>query len=390
MNARELLQAVAVRLTVRFPFWTEVFYSLTPHIANEEEVAAGLLTQATDGRNLWINQQHFDKLTLDEKTAEIVHELCHKIFLHTTRRGTRDHKMWNYACDYAINIMMQKNGFRIPDDWLLDAKYDGWSAEKIYDDLKQNAKQQQQGGGGQLNPDGVPGKTMAKGRMDLKDPQLGSAEETERYEEGVKQLVERAAAMAKSMGSMPAGIEAGIASAYAPTKEPWYNHLHRYMQSLSVGQYNWAKQNRRALLTHGVFAPLHYSESLGTIKVFVDTSGSCYDAAQQAHFATHLNAILAEAKPQRVLLYYFDARVYPGEEVEPGTMEIDLKPKGGGGTDFCPIFQQTEDDGIVPDVCIILTDMMGTFPPQEPEYPVVWADVYGQAEAPFGETIHVE
>lgn len=386
MKRTEILQAVAVKLVISYPFWTEVFYSMTPREATPDEVAQGIETQATDGRNLWINKAHFEKLTIDQKLAEIVHELCHKIFLHTTRRGSREPRMWNYACDYAINILMQKNGFTIPKDWLLEPKYEGWSAERIYDDLKQQAKDNLQGNNG----DGVPGKGMAAGRFDLKDPQLGSAEEVERYESGVKQLVERAAASARAMGMMPAGIEAGIAKAYAAAREPWYNHLHRFMQSLAVGQYNWARPNRRALISHGVFAPLHYSEALGTIKVFVDTSGSCYDAAQQAHFAMHLNAILSEAKPQKVLLYYFDAKVYPGEDVEPGTLEIDLKPKGGGGTDFRPIFAQTEDDGIVPDVCIILTDLMGAFPDSEPGYPVIWADVYGKAEAPFGETIHVE
>jgi predicted metal-dependent peptidase len=386
MQRTEILQAVSIRLTVRFPFWTEVLYSMTPHeLPSGNEL--GVETLATDGRNLYVCRDFFNKLSIDEKVGVVVHELCHKIFLHTTRRGSRDPKMWNYAADYAVNNLLKANNFVLPKGALIDPRFDNWTAERIYDELKNEAKQQQGGQG--LNGDGVPGPAMPSGGFDLMEPQMGAAE-TERYEEGVKQLVERAAATAKAMGLMPAGIEAGIAKAYAPTKEPWYNHLHRYMQSLAIGEYNWARPNRRALLTHGVFAPLHYSEALGTIKVFVDTSGSCYDAAQQAHFATHLNAILAEAKPQRVLLYYFDARVYPGEEVEPGTMEIDLKPKGGGGTDFRPIFEQTENDGIVPDVCIILTDMMGAFPEREPQYPVIWADVYGQYEAPFGETIHVE
>ena len=48
-----------------------------------------------------------------------------------------------------------------------------------------------------------------------------------------------------------------------------------------------------------------------------------------------------------------------------------------------------EEDGISPEVCIILTDLLGRFPTSEPGYPVVWADVLGLEEAPFGETIRV-
>jgi predicted metal-dependent peptidase len=377
----------AVRLTIRHPFWTEIYYSMT---VIESDGSDGVETQATDGRNLWINTEFFKSIPLDQQVSEIVHELCHKIFLHTTRRGQRDPKLWNIACDYVINAMMKNNGFVLGNDWLLDMKYDGWLAEAVYADLakKQDEQQQQQQPGQGKGRGQSQGPQLPKGRQDIREAQ-GTPEEQAKQEDEVKALVDRALANAKAMGNVPVGMESGTAQAFKSPSEPWYNHLHRYMQSLAVNEYNWARINRRALLTHGVFAPLHYSEALGDIALGIDTSGSCYMAAEQARFAEHLNAILAEAKPRRVHVYYFDTKVYPGEVIEAGEFDVQTKPKGGGGTSFVPLFEQLQEDGIEPELCIILTDLLGRFPKDEPTYPVVWANTLPYGVAPFGETIYL-
>jgi predicted metal-dependent peptidase len=383
MQATNLTAAAAVRLSIYYSFFDEVFYSMTVLEATPEQIAAGLETQATDGRSMWINRVFFLSIKLEQQVAEIVHELLHKILLHPTRRGRRDPQLWNVACDYAVNAIMYLNGFKIPSDWLLDMQYSGMLAETIYEKLLADQKK---------NPQ-QPLPQLAPGRYDVKEPQQDgkplSPEQVEQFEEQIKTLVERAAANAQAMGSMPKGILQGLTKAYRATAEPWYNHLHRYMQSISTASYNWARFNRRVLLTHGVFAPSQMAEALGEVALFIDTSGSCFAKAQQAQFATHLNAILAEAKPRCVHVYYFDARVYPGEVIEAGELDIVTRPQGGGGTRFEPLFAQLEDEGITPEVAIVLTDLEGSFPDEEPAYPVVWANVLAWGEAPFGETIHL-
>jgi predicted metal-dependent peptidase len=359
-----------------------VFYSKTTHALDDAKAAEmGIKTQATDGRSLWINSKFFKGIPLDQQVAELVHELGHKIFLHPSRRGNREPRLWNIACDYVINAMMKKNGFPIEayGDWLLDMQYEGWLAERVYADLLK--KQKESGGKGK-------GPQLAPGRDDLKD-MPGTPEEVERHESEVKALVDRAIASAKAMGKLPLGIEAGTIQAFKPAREPWFNHLHRFMQTLCTSNYNWARLNRRTLKTHGIFSPLHLSEALGDIAVFTDTSGSCYAAAQQANFTSHMNAILAEAKPRKVYHYDFDTVVYPAAEIEAGEFEITRNPRGGGGTSFVDIFEQLERDGIAPDVCIILTDLCGTFPSVGPEYPVLWACIDEGMTAPFGEVIYV-
>lgn len=359
------LSPAAVRLTLRYPFWSEIFYSMT--VVED----ATIETAATDGRKLWVSPKFWATLTIDEQVAVVAHELGHKIFLHCTRQGSRDGEMWNWACDYAINGLLKDNGFVLPEPHLYEKKYHGQAAEAIYADLMKEQKN------GASKPKG--------GMRDVVAADL-TPEEAEKVETEVKALVERAIANAKARGTVPVGMEAGVVDVYKASVEPWFNRLHRYMQSLSSSEYNWARLNRRTLRSHGFFSPLHLSEALGDVALFIDTSGSCFDAAEQANFAGHLNAILAEARPKHVHLYYFDARVYPGQSIEAGELDVSTRPVGGGGTAFEPIFAQLEDDGIEPEVCIILTDLYGSFPHSEPSYPVVWACTSDQV-APFGETM---
>lgn len=385
--------ACGVRLAIRHPFWVEVFYSMTMKEAPQEWIddpMRPLKTQATDGRNIWFNVPYWNGLKLDDQVKEMVHELLHKILLHNSRRGVRDPYWWNIAADYAVNDIMVLNGFVLDTTpgtaatagqsvgWLHDVKYRGMTAEAIYSDLMK-----ERGKNPKFDP-GLPAHDVLGMPIDM------SPEEVEKFENEVQLMVERAIANAKAFGKVPAGVEMGVVEAFKPRNEAWYNTLHRFMQSLSNSEYNWARPNRRALITHGVFAPLHQSEALGTIRVFIDASGSCFSAAEQAGFKGHVNAILAEAKPRKVFVYYFDTKIYPGEVTEPGALEIDSKPRGGGGTSFVPIFEEDnmhEEDTESPAVCIVLTDLYGDFG-DEPDYPVMWAST-SEEVAPWGTTLYL-
>lgn len=377
-------QAAAVRLTMKFPFWCELFYSMDVIEVNRgDPLEQQVQTLATDGKNMWVNVEYFKAESLDAQVADLCHELGHKMFLHPSRVAFRDPQLWNIAADMAINSLLKDNGFNInpppAGDWCYDAKYHGWLAETIYADLVRRDKE-----------DDPQMPKLPQRRADLVKPQ-GTPEEVKQAEEDVKALVDRAIQNARARGDLPAGIEQGVVQAYREAKEPWYNHLHRYMQSLASSGYNWARLNRRTLKTHGYFSPAHQSESLGEVVLFIDGSGSCFSAAQQANFAEHVNAIMAEAKPSKVVVIYFDTQPYPPTEYEPGLMEIELRPRGGGGSDTSAMFDYATEQGYNPAVAIVLTDMLVRFPTEEPPYPVIWADVMGGGDvAPFGEYLLVE
>ena len=87
-------------------------------------------------------------------------------------------------------------------------------------------------------------------------------------------------------------------------------------------------------------------------------------------------------------LWYADHDCYGPYEIN--SIKNIPKPKGGGGTDFEPFFEdiKKQDNNNIDSVSIYLTDGYGYFPEYEPEIPVLWVVIPGGAENnyfPFGE-----
>ena len=93
-------------------------------------------TMATDGVNIYWNDEFVKTLTDEEIQAVLVHEASHVIWEHPLRKGNRDHVVWNYATDYVINgYLFFDLGMKLPKGGLIDSEYRGWSAEKVYKHL---------------------------------------------------------------------------------------------------------------------------------------------------------------------------------------------------------------------------------------------------------------
>lgn len=423
--ARDMCVATAaVRLMLHYPFWCELYYTM------KVVETYSIPTLATDGKRLWVNPTFFNELTLEYKIAALAHEVCHKMLHHCTRG--RHHKMpWsNIAMDIVVNTLLHDNGFKIHPKWVQpEPKYKGWTYEAVYHDITKDLQepppqpqggqgaspppeedddQQEQPGGGSGEEDedgdeegegdqagaggfcdepGVPEKY--KGAWKDVKPFTGSEQEVEAFEEKIEQQVQQAIATAKAMGNMPAGVEMAVEKVIKVAEEKWFDHLQRFFQSMRMAEYDWMKINRRMVMKHRVLAPTQYTERLGPCVIFNDASGSCYSTAVQSFFSTHMNAILAEARPSKLYVAHFDTIVHKCDEIDLGEYEVDSPPKGGGGTDFTDLFPYLEREGIYPDVVVILTDMYGTFPQEEPGFPVIWASTSKGVVAPIGETIYI-
>lgn len=132
-----------------------------------------------------------------------------------------------------------------------------------------------------------------------------------------------------------------------------------------------------------------------------DTSGSRDTKEARAEAAAELISIFREVRPQKIFVIYGDAKVQRVQCFEPDD-DIVLAPKGGGGTRFEPIFEYIEEGesvdtkgnaDLLPIDCPIaafigITDLEGSFPEQEPEYPVLWVAT-AKHTPPFGEVIYI-
>ena len=150
-------------------------------------------TMATEGKHIFYNREFVESLSLDDLKFVMMHEVYHCAFFHHTRRGYRDPKLWNIAGDYAINPILVNSGRKMLESGLYDKKYDGWSAEKIYDDILDNAEIVEMAG----NMEGDCGGTGIF--VDASETEAGRAESEADWNQRIVAAVESA----KMRGTVP-------------------------------------------------------------------------------------------------------------------------------------------------------------------------------------------
>jgi predicted metal-dependent peptidase len=157
------------------------------------------------------------------------------------------------------------------------------------------------------------------------------------------------------------------------------------MAATAPSDYRWTPPNRRYVAS-GLYLPSVERRGLGEIVIAVDTSGSI-GKLELEQFAGEVNAISEEAQPEAIHVVYCDAAVQSSQEFT-ASEPVRLEPKGGGGTDFRPVFNWVDKNAIATVCLIYLTDLCCESFPETPEYPVLWV-TESRRMAPFGETLRI-
>jgi predicted metal-dependent peptidase len=384
---------------------------------------------ATDGRRILYDPAFVNSLQPAELEAVLAHEVLHCALGHHCRRGQRDPRLWNEAADLAINPLLIANGFSLPAGALIDPVFDNLSAEEIYARLVQkndgssnsppaqspqpqgasggaaiphqgSPSQQplesgpgdqsmaQQDGSAETGSDGTaiprPGGFGEVVDATEEDGQPASEAEKSRQQHEWNIAADQAIRSAKACGHEPANIDRPLAES-RETKQDWRTILRDFIAARTPSDYRWSPPNRRYLAS-GLYLPSVERAGLGTVVIGVDTSGSIgEDELEQ--FAGEISAIANEAQPEAIHVVYCDAAVQSSQQFGP-LEPINLEPKGGGGTDFRPVFEWVDANQIVPVCLIYLTDLCCHSYPPIPEYPVLWV-TDSRREAPFGETVRI-
>ncbi|BFG80894.1 VWA-like domain-containing protein [Paraburkholderia terrae] len=389
----------------------------------------------TDGESLGYNPAYLGGLNDLETRGVLAHEVLHVANGHCWRQGDRDPKLWNDACDYAINPIVLEAGMLLPKGVLVDTRFKGKSAEEIYGILaqekRQKEKQQKQQGKGKQDggkpdaqsgqqsapqpkqQDGAPGGSSPPQSSNANGANTPSANpepaatpdaapscgEVRQYSGEDKALKEadwkvavlQAAKAAKMRGALPGALEAMATDAVEPVVD-WRPILHRFAQESSPTDYTFAMPNRR-YLHMGLYLPSLNEPAIGDAVFVRDSSGSVWDDTQ-AQFAAEIIAVNASVQPRRLIVMDCNTRVTQVQIFERGdAVEFDLLPvRGGGGTSFVEPFERLAKEGIRPAFLVYLTDMDGPFPDESPDYPVLWASttpLKRAKKAPFGEMVEV-
>ena len=389
ISAAERVSESIARLLLTDPFLSVLTFKLKVREVPEDHQVQ---TAATDGTRLFFNPKFVDTLTNPELIGLLAHEVFHCAFLHPYRIGGRDPEILNIAGDLIINQILHESGYTLPKGGLLDnsRRWSEMTLEEAYaiiwEEIKKNKSNIQQSGKSGLQSTGEFSSAGSLADSDPDGPEIeGEGQIPQNSETDWQMAREQAAMQAKRQGKLPAGLERLIGLARQP-KPDWREQLRRFIQSNIPQDYSWIKPNK-SFIAQDIYLPGVHRENCPKFTMTIDTSGSI-DQVLLDQFASEIQEIMNQMRPEKIEVIYCDADINNIEEFDCDD-DLELSPQGGGGTDFRPAFNYIDDCIDRPACVFYFTDLMGTFPEEEPEYPVLWVvpQPYADFDPPWGEKI---
>jgi predicted metal-dependent peptidase len=399
-----LIDKDRMRLIINQPFFATI---LLKHkiVANDN-----IPTATIDGVTLEYNPTWYNALNPRERETLLCHEVLHITNLHNLRRGTRGHKLFNVACDYAINQYLKEPPFMLPEGGLYDEKYDGQSSENIYAQLQKDMKEAEKpepndsdsddesDDSGSSDPASDPGDDDTSPLDELYDKCIGDVADhpnpnnldKSELEAESKIMIKQAMTVAKAQGKMPASIEAMFNEILKP-KVDWRSILARWIEGFCNGDYSWNVPNP-IHMRNRIVMPTLMSDAFANINIAIDTSGSMSDKVlQQAVSEVFAGLSVYTENNQEdasIKVIYCDAEINKVDTIEHEGQVT--KPCGRGGTLFTPVFDYIKSDP--PAGLIYITDGYGWDFPEPPSSEVIWIITECGAsnfKPPFGDVIHM-
>jgi predicted metal-dependent peptidase len=338
-------------------------------------------TAATNGRDVVYGRAFVEGLTDKEIRALVLHENLHKAFRHLTvwkELYKKNPQKANRACDYVINLMIYDSDtdgthVMLPDGGCLDEKYRGLNAKQVFDLLPDDEGGGGGGGGGFDEHDW-------EGAGEL------SQEEQTILQRDIDQALRQGAILA---GKMQGNIDRSITELLTP-KVDWREALRDFVTAFCQDKdlSTWRKPNRR-WVDQNVYLPSLIGESVGPLVLAIDTSGSIGGEILN-EFLSEVVSICNTVVPERIDLLYWDTHVAGHEKYEPDSFSSIMqstKPKGGGGTDVCSVFEYVKKKALKPEAVIVLSD--GYTPwPEAVGVPTLFA-INTDVVAPVGKTVRI-
>jgi len=425
-------------MTWEAPCFTHVFYEMMGGHGKQQAVfTKSVPVAATDGAAMLLNPDtYFDtkRYNIHNRVFIGCHEILHGIFDYcgiayecmkagkvSFPDGTTlpyEDEFSQKAMDYVVNaILVASQIGEKPKDALFDTNIatenDSWidAYRKVYKEKptdkggqqgdKPGQQRSQCGGGGGVTPgSNQPGQGQPTGNFD-EHLEPGTVDGTDAHSAGQardeakwKAAVQAGLTSARMQGKLPAGLERVLGEVLEP-KVTWQDHIHSFFaRRLGNGRYDWRQVDRR-LIVRDIIAPGRSSYGAECVVVAQDTSGSINDEEITMAFG-EMAGVLEDVKPKRLVVIWCDAHVDRVDELDDASDLEWLRKnpgKGGGGTDFRPVFEEIAEMGLEPDALIYFTDSFGSFPAEAPTYPVLWGDITGQPEDeareryPFGDVV---
>lgn len=382
---------------------------------------------------IMFNENYVKLLKDNEIVSDVAHELLHWILEHhkrweQLRRSSgleaEDHRIYNYAADAVINTALILNGFdlfyRELDMGEMKLRYgsiipqfkncrwvttvrdangkeylimdtDKKSADEVFWELKNAGFTPPpcENDDSEFDDDDGDSESDSKGEGGCEG--IGSSSNDEcggTDAKNIAEILSEAYQYAKMQGNAPAGLDRYITESLKP-KINWLDELRRLMLPMIPYDYSYYKPSKKSppdVVLPGVTKGEYLEVVMG-----VDTSGSVTQK-ELSEFKGFLEWLAKNFMCFRITLACCDAELQEEKEL---CKFIDIKQiesmKGGGGTDFRPVFELAEKKRAR--VLIFLTDGFGEFPEKPPRFTTVWAVTENGAPDsyfPFGKVLRIK
>ena len=232
---------------------------------------------------------------------------------------------------------------------------------------------------GKQGKDGKDGKGKGSGPHD----QWGEVGYDEDFQPGIpadaaermrEAAIAAAQAYAREHGDLPAGIEALVGKLNKP-EISWREYLSQFVSQSYGGKRQWCPPSRRHLYNDMYFQSRRNERIKGIVAI--DTSGSC--VSDLPKFFGELKGLIDSFGSYELTVICADAAVDQVDVYDDANnpLEFDsvegVKWSGGGGTDYGPVFQYVEDNGLDPDFLIYLGDGYASMSyNKQPKFPTMW------------------
>jgi len=320
---------------------------------------------------IMINKEFFmEKLNRKERNFVFIHELLHIYLEHIGRQieNNYDGKVWNIATDFVINnyivdmISSSANVLKKPDEILYDTAYQKMTADQVYFKLLKDNKNNTEIVIKKYNGDGFAGEGKGQAPLD------GVAEEVMSESDKASNKQAMAAGIREfQMGSNTMGSGAGsLIQAFNDLLNPqipWTNLLQEFVTDAARSRYTYNRLSRKS--SGGVCFPTMTGEHIKLV-FGVDSSGSM-STNDIKEALSELQSICEGFDSWEVDYVTCDTTVhligqYTSEDGDDFD-SIDLRLKGGGGTEMSPMVEYANDLDEEPSVIVIVTD---GYIPEEP------------------------
>lgn len=321
------------------------------------------------------NPSWFDNLSEKDRVYNLRHGLWRVGLMHEFRRGLRDRKLWDEACNHHVNLLLSEEGLKTSNMMVhADPAYKGLSEEEIYSKLEKRPPQE----------DDKPkqgNKPSGSGKMPVpfcstSSPDSGNEPDSQMSDSDVSKQLQRlndaamATGMSKEAGNVPGNIQK-LLDQFVQSKLPWQGLLVDFFTEIGDKKRSWRRRNRRY---RHIYMPSWIPEEDGLAHLVwaIDCSGSTTD-----HMVTRCNSeikhIFDTFNVKKITIILFDTVIQDVIVYEQGDDFDKIHIKGRGGTSFTKVRQFLMDNK--PTAAVIFSDMYCR--PMEPlpkEYriPLLW------------------